>query len=299
MSNNHHHHHEVSGKNLLITIILNVIITLAQIIGGVLSGSLALLSDALHNFSDVISLLIAYGANKLSSKESNSQRTFGYHRAEIIATLFNSAILIAISVYLIFEAVQKFYNPQPIDSIWVIALGLLGIIVNGLSVLVIKDDADSNMNFKAAYLHLIADVMTSVAVVLGGVLMYYFGIFWVDSFITILIAIYLLWASFDLLKGSVYVLMQFVPQELELNEVIKTIMDTPEINNTHHVHLWQLDDHRVHIEAHLNFKENISLEDSMAIIDLLEERLESEFGISHTTFQCEHNRCENKELIKK
>ena len=296
---NKHYHHKVSAKNLLITIILNVIITLAQIVGGILSGSLALLSDAMHNFSDVLSLLIAYGANKLSHKASNSEKTFGYHRAEIIATLLNSSILIGISIYLIFEAVHKLYNPEPINSIWVIALGLLGIIVNTLSVFVIKDDAKSNMNFKAAYLHLIADVMTSIAVVLGGVLMYYFNIFWIDSFITILIAIYLLWASFNLLKGSVYLLMQFAPEGLELNEIIETIIAVPKINNVHHIHLWQLDDNRIHIEAHLDFNENISIEESTCIIDLLEKKLEELFGISHATFQCEYNRCDDKEIIKK
>ncbi len=297
MSNKHHH--KVSAKNLLITVILNIIITLAQIVGGIFSGSLALLSDAMHNFSDVLSLLIAYGANKLSHKASNSEKTFGYHRAEIIATLLNSSILIGISIYLIFEAVHKLYNPQPIISTWVIALGMLGIIVNTLSVFIIKDDAKSNMNFKAAYLHLLADVMTSVAVVLGGVLMYYFHIFWVDSLITILIAIYLLWASFHLLKGSVYVLMQFVPEGLELNEIIDTIMNVAEINNVHHVHLWQLDDNSMHIEAHLNFSENISIEESTHIIDLVEKKLEELFGISHVTFQCEYNRCDDKEIIKK
>ena len=298
MSKNHHHP-KASGKNLFIAVVLNIIITLAQLVGGILSGSLALLSDAVHNFSDVLSLLIAYGANRLSHRPTNTQKTFGYHRAEIIAALFNASVLIGVSIFLIFEAVHKLYNPESIDSIWVIILGLLGIIVNTLSVFVIKEDAKSNMNFKAAYLHLLADVMTSVAVVIGGVLMYYFNLFWVDSLITILIAIYLIWASFYLVKSSVYVLMQFVPEGLELNEIIQTIKAVPQINNAHHVHLWQLNDNRIHMEAHLDFNENISIEASADIIDYLEKRLEELFGISHVTFQCEYNRCENKELVKK
>lgn len=293
-----HHHHEVSGKNLFITIVLNIIITLAQFIGGFLSGSLALLSDAMHNFSDVLSLLIAFWANRLSKRPNNITKTFGYHRAEIIAALFNSSLLIAISVYLIFEAVHKLYNPEPIDSTWVIALGLLGIFVNAFSVFIIKDDAKSNMNMKAAYLHLLADAMTSFAVVVGGLLMYYFNLLWVDSVITILIAIYLIWASYSLVKGSVFVLMQFVPQELEVKKIVDTITTIDKIDNVHHVHLWQLDDHKIHLEAHLNFKENISLEDSTSIINLLEKQLHDLYGISHVTFQCEYNRCENTDLIK-
>ncbi len=293
------HHHKVSGKNLFITIVLNIIITIAQVIGGLLSGSLALLSDAIHNFSDVLSLFIAYGANRLSNRPSNSEKTFGYHRAEIIAALFNSSILIGISIYLIFEAIHKLYNPGPIHSIWVIGLGILGIIVNTLSVFIVKDDAKSNMNFKAAYLHLLADVMTSVAVVFGGVLMYYFNIFWVDSVITIFIAIYLIWASFYLVKSSVFVLMQFVPKGLKINEIIEVIKAVPQINNVHHIHLWRLDDHRIHLEAHLDFNENITLNESTDVIDVLEKKLEELFLISHVTFQSEYNRCDNKEIIKK
>jgi len=297
----HHHHHEVSGKNLFITVVLNAVITVAQFMGGLLSGSLALFSDALHNLSDVLSLLIAYWANQLSKKPENVKKTFGYNRAEIIAALFNSSVLIAISIYLIFEAINKLYNPEPIDSFWVIILGLLGILVNGLSVFIIKNDAKSNMNMnmKAAYLHLLADAMTSFAVVIGGILMYYFGLFWVDSLITIIIAIYLIWASFSLVKGSVFVLMQFVPEELDIDEIVTTITKLENIDNVHHVHLWQLDDNRIHLEAHLNFCENISLEESTSVINFLEEQLQKLYGISHVTFQCEYNRCENKELIKR
>ncbi|MCW8837306.1 MAG: cation diffusion facilitator family transporter [Thiovulaceae bacterium] len=289
----HHHHHKVSGKNLFITIILNLIITIAQIVGGVISGSLALLSDAMHNFSDVLSLLIAFWAHKLSHKASNNIKTFGYYRAEIIAALFNSSILIIISVYLIFEAFHKLYNPQPIESNWVIALGLLGIIANSLGVFMIKEDAKSNMNFKAAYLHLLADVLTSVAVVTGGLLMYYFNIFWVDSLITIIIALYLIWASFYLVKDAVSVLMQSAPAELKLDEITEVITELQEIDNIHHIHLWQLDNEHIHLEAHLNFNENISLKESSELISLLEKRLNELFGISHVTFQCEYNRCEN------
>jgi len=291
------HHHKVSGKNLLITVILNIIITVAQFIGGVLSGSLALLSDAVHNFSDVLSLLIAYGANRLSSRPSNAEKTFGYHRAEILAALFNSSLLIGIAIYLIIESVHKLYNPEPIESTWVIALGALGIVVNSLSVWIVKDDAKSNMNFKAAYLHLLADVMTSVAVVMGGVLMYYFNLFWIDPFISILIATYLIWASFALVKGAAFVLMQFTPEGVEVDDVVKTIISAPQIDNVHHLHLWQLDEHHIHLEAHLDFNENISIEDCSGIIDILESQLLESFDISHTTFQCEYNRCDNKNII--
>jgi len=150
-----HHHHEVSGKNLFITIILNIIITLSQIVGGIFSGSLALLSDAVHNFSDVLALAIAYFANRLASRPNSESKTFGYKRAEILAALFNSSVLIGIALFLIIEAFHKFYHPAVVHSIWVIALGTFSIVLNALSVLLVKDDAHDNMNIKAAYLHLL------------------------------------------------------------------------------------------------------------------------------------------------
>jgi len=297
MSEHHHHHHEVSGKNLFITIVLNIIITLSQVIGGIFSGSLALLSDAMHNFSDVLALFIAYGANRLAAKENTKEKTFGYKRAEIIAALFNASVLVGIGLFLIVEAFHKFYHPEPINSIWVIGLGILSIVLNAASVLLVKEDAHENMNIKAAYLHLLTDVMTSVAVVLGGLLMYYFKIFWVDPLISVVIALYLIGASVGLIKESTAILMQFTPREIDLDAIETTIIKELKIDNAHHIHAWKLDDHRIHLEAHLDFNENISLKESTEVIDRLEATLNETFHITHTTFQCEYNRCDNKEMI--
>ncbi|WP_297442345.1 cation diffusion facilitator family transporter [Sulfurimonas sp.] len=293
----HHHHHDVSGKNLFLTIILNIIITLSQIIGGIFSGSLALLSDAMHNFSDVLALLIAYVANRLAAKESTKERTFGYKRAEVIAALFNASVLIGIAIFLIIEASHKFYHPEAINSVWVIGLGMLSIVLNAASVLLIKNDAHSNMNIKAAYLHLLTDVMTSVAVVGGGLLMYYFGLFWIDPFISALIALYLIWASFGLVMESSAILMQFTPKGIDIDTVAAFIEEDVKIKNVHHMHIWKLDDHRIHLEAHLDFKQNLTLSESNAVIETFEHKLHDTFSIEHTTFQCEYNRDDNKKRV--
>ncbi len=292
-----HHHHEVSGKNLFWTIVLNVIITLSQIVGGIISGSLALLSDAMHNFSDVLALVIAYAANRMAARPNDVQRTFGYKRAEILAALFNASVLIGIAVFLIVEAFHKFYHPEPINSVWVIGLGMLSIVLNTASVLLIKEDSQESMNVRAAYLHLLTDVMTSIAVVLGGVLMYYFGIFWIDPLISALIALYLIWASFGLVKESSAILMQFTPENIDVDEVIKAIEDESEIANVHHIHIWKLNDHQINLEAHLDFSEDVTLSASNRVIDRLEKKLHDTFDIEHTTFQCEYGREDNKEKI--
>jgi len=293
----HHHHHHVSGKNLLITIILNIIITLSQIVGGIFSGSLALLSDAMHNFSDVLSLVIAYVANRFAARPSSPSKTFGYKRAEILATLFNASVLLGIGIFLIIESFHKFYHPEIVNSIWVIGLGALSILLNAVSVLLVKDDADNNMNIKAAYLHLLSDVMTSIAVVIGGILMYYYQLFWVDPVVSLIIAIYLIWASFGLIKESAAILMQFAPKSINIDELVSRVKEEVKIENIHHIHLWRLDDHHIHLEAHLDFTENITIEESNKIIDKLEKSLHEKFNIKHTTFQCEFNREDDKSII--
>ena len=291
------HTHEVSGKNLFITIVLNIIITVSQIIGGIFSGSLALLSDAMHNLSDVLALFIAYFANRLASRPNNETKTFGFKRAEILAALFNASVLIGIAVFLIIEAFHKFYHPEAINSVWVISLGLLSIVLNAASVLLVKDDAHDNMNIKAAYLHLLTDVMTSVAVVVGGILMYYFGIFWIDPLISLVIAIYLIWASSGLVRDSTAILMQFTPKGIKINEIVKTIEAHESIQNAHHIHVWNLDDHQIHLEAHLDFKEDLTLSKTNNVIDTLEKILHDKFDVEHATFQCEYQRNDNKNVI--
>ena len=292
-----HHHHEVSGKNLLVAIILNIIITVSQIVGGIFSGSLALMSDAIHNFSDVLSLMIAWGANRLSVRPGNDMHTFGFKRAEIIAALFNASLLMGIAIYLIIEAFHKIYHPEPIASEWVIGLGLLSIVLNALSVLLVKEDAHDNMNVKAAYLHLMTDVMTSIAVVAGGLLMYYLGFFWVDPLISMLIAIYLITASWGIVRESAEVLMQFAPHNADLGKIAEAVENIHDVENIHHIHLWRLNDHEVFLEAHIDFKNNLSLGEATQRVVEIEKILKESFPVTHVTLQSEYHRDDEKTLI--
>lgn len=295
----HHHHHssEVKGKNLLISIVLNIAITVAQVIGGFLSGSLALLSDALHNFSDVVSLVISYVANKLVKREASLKRTFGYKRAEIIAAFVNAVTLLVVAVLLIVEAFHRFRDPQEIDSGLVIWLSLVAILGNGFSVLILRKDSQVNMNMKSAYLHLITDFMASVAVLAGGLLMKYFQWYWVDSVLTLAIAIYLIVVGYDLLKTSTRVLMLFTPTDLALEEIAERILSVPKINNVHHLHVWQLNEDEVHLEAHIDFNEDILISQFDEIMDEIQEIAYHEFGINHVNIQPEFGKCKSDDLI--
>jgi len=298
MGHGHDHNHgNMKGKKLGISILLNVFITVAQAIGGIFSGSLSLITDALHNFSDVIALIISYIADKLTQKNYSSEQTFGYKRAEVIAALINAVSLIAIALMLGKEAILRFNEPVEIESVWVILLAGASILVNGLSVLLLKSEAEENMNMRSAYLHLFSDMITSIAVMVGGICMYYFQAYWVDSLLSILIAIYLIYSSFGLLTQTLRVLMQFTPKNLDIEAIQASIMQEVAIENLHHVHVWQLNDKDIHLEAHLDFKEDLKLSEASEVIANINQVLKAEYQIKHTLLKPEFGVQDAKTLI--
>ncbi len=297
MSGVHIHKHQVKGKNLLISILLNVVITVAQVIGGLVSGSLALISDALHNFSDVLSLLFSYFANRLSRKKASINQTFGYKRAEIMAAFINAMTLVLVAFYLIYEAVQRFYNPQQIATGLVIWLSVLGIVANGLSVLLLKQDSAKNINMRSAYLHLLTDMMASVAVLVGGLLMKYFQWYWVDSLLTLLIALYLVYVGYDLLKKSTQMLMLFTPDHIDIKQIVREVHKIPGVNKLHHIHVWHLNDEELHLEAHLDCTHDLTLTEFNDLVHKVELLLFEKFHINHTNIQPEFKRTDPKNFI--
>jgi cobalt-zinc-cadmium efflux system protein len=301
MSHAHHNHShdykDVKDRNLLISIFLNILITVAQIIGGLVSGSLALLSDALHNFSDVLSLIVSYVASKLSKQKASINRTFGYKRAEILAAFINASTLVIVAILLIIEAVKRFQYPQEIESNLVIWLSLIAIFANGFSVLLLKKDSKNNINIRSAYLHLLTDMLASVAVLIGGLLMKYYQVFWVDSLLTLLIALYLIFVGYDLLKTSTKMLMLFTPDHINIKEVVRVVNQLPKVKKLHHVHIWNLSDNELHLEAHLDLEENISTREFNDLLLEIEQVLHDEFNINHVTIQPEYKKEDPKEVI--
>lgn len=296
-SHSHDHTHDLRGKKLLISILLNIGITAAQIVGGFVSGSLSLLSDALHNFTDVISLIVSYFAAKLSKKRASNSKTFGYKRAEILAAFINASTLIIIAILLIIEAVKRFQNPEAIESNLVIWLSLLAIIFNGLSVLLLKKDSESNINIKSAYLHLLTDMLASVAVLIGGLLMKYYQVFWVDSVLTFLIGLYLIWVGYDLLKTSTKMLMLFTPSHINVEAVVNRVNSLDHIKKLHHVHIWNLNDDELHLEAHLDLDNDMTITQFDAILQQIEQLLHDEFDINHVNIQPEYKKEDPKDII--
>jgi len=278
---------QVSLPRLIFTIILNLIITTAQIVGGIISGSLALISDAIHNLSDSVSVILAWFAQVLSRKPSTLKSTFGYKRAEILAAFINSIALIAISVYLIFEAIERLLHPQPVDAKWMFWLGLLGLIANGISVLILEREKNKNINIKAAYLHLVGDALTSLAVIAGAVLIWFFNIIWVDAVVTIIIGFYLLIHTWKLLKESVTILMQMTPSEIDIAKIETRLIQIEGLQNVHHIHVWNLTDKLMHFECHLNLEHDLQVSETGQIFEKVKTILHDEFDIEHVTIQFE------------
>ena len=297
-SHNHSHkHNDLKGRNLIISILLNIVITVSQVIGGILSNSLSLLSDALHNFTDVVSLVISYVANRLAKRKASLHKTFGYKRAEILAAFINAATLMVVAILLIIEAIERFQDPQEIESNLVIWLSILAILGNGFSVLLLRNDSKVNMNLKSAYLHLLTDMMASVAVLIGGILMKFYELYWVDSVLTLVIALYLILMGYNLLRDSYKILMLFTPDTIHVKDIVERIQSIQSIKNVHHVHIWQLNEEEIHFEAHIDFNNDITLSQFEVILKDIEEIAYHDFGINHVNIQPEFGKYDNKDVI--
>ena len=244
-----------------------------------------------------LSLIVSYVASKLSKQKASINRTFGYKRAEILAAFVNAATLIIVAVILIFEAVERFRNPQEIESNLVIWLSLIAIIANGFSVLLLRKDSKNNINIKSAYLHLFTDMLASVAVLVGGLLMKYYQMFWVDSALTLLIALYLIWVGYFLLRDSTKMLMLFTPDHIDIKKIVWDVNQLPKVKKLHHVHIWNLSDDELHLEAHLDLNEDISTTEFNGLLSRIEQLLKKKYSINHVTIQPEYNKKDPKEVI--
>ena len=298
---NHTHHHSTAGiseKNLLAAVVLNFTITLVEVVGGILSNSLALLSDALHNMGDGLAVLLAYIAHRVSKRESNVRKTFGYKRVEILAAFINSIILVAICIFLIYKAVDRFQNPAPIKGAIMFSVAVVGLLANLVAVILLRNDSRKNINIRAAYLHLLGDTLSSVVVIAGGILIWKFGIYWLDPLITVLISLYILKETYLLLRDTFNILMQSAPGDIDLEKVRIGVEGIDGVRNLHHVHLWSLNDKQVHFEGHVELEQDMTVSQAGDLNKRISRLLHDNFMIEHTTLQMEYGGCAENKLIK-
>ena len=302
---NHDHHHiedghthdvsSLSGRKIFWVTILNATITIAEIVGGLLSGSLALLSDAVHNLSDTVAIALSYYSNKIAQKPKDAKKTYGYQRAEILSAFINSAVLLAISIVLIFEAFKRLKSPESINGTLMITVALIGLVANFISVYLLEKDSHENLNIKSSYLHLLSDTVSSVGVVAGGIAIKFWGVVWIDPLITVLISLYILKATWHVIRKTVDILMQSSPA-LDYEGIKRDIEGIDKVNNIHHVHSWMSNEKTIYFEAHIDL-EDMLLSESELIYDKIEHYLKDHYDINHITLQAEVDKCSNKTIF--
>ena len=291
-SHSHAHNTDVHGKKLLWVTLINLGIMVLEIVGGLISNSLALLSDAVHKLGDTLSLVIAWLANHFGKKQADFKKTFGYKRIEILAAFFNALLLVAICIFLLFEAYERFREPEAIRGGLMLTVALIGLVADWICVLILQKNKKENINVKAAYLHLLGDTLSSVAVIIGGLAILLWDIVWVDPVVTALVSLYLMYHTWDVLKESIDILMQAAPKDIDLNLIQQTLEAIPEVEDVHHMHIWRLNDSKLYFESHVNLRDNIDIEQINDIRFRMEKILNEQFGIDHTTLQFEYQCCQ-------
>ncbi|MCA0869784.1 cation diffusion facilitator family transporter [Seohaeicola saemankumensis] len=302
MAHDHHHHHHIDpdtgDTRVAWAVAVNIGLTLAQVIGGVLSGSLALIADALHNFSDAVALIIAFLARRIARRPATAQMSFGYGRAEVVAALVNYTTLILIAIFLIYEGVMRFFDPQPIDGWMVVWIAMIALVVDLITAALTYTMSKDSMNIRAAFLHNLADALGSVAVIVAGTLVIVKGWTWVDPLATLMIAGYILWHVQAEIGGVIRVLMLGSPPDLDPCDLAQAMGAVDGVGGVHRLHVWQMQEHQAAVQAHLVIAED-AWHRADAIKLAVKNELHDRFAIRHSTLEIESARhiCRDTRLI--
>lgn len=290
------HHHvdakDTSGSRLLLTLAINLMIPVAQVIGGVYAHSMALISDATHNFSDFVAVLLAYIAHRIGKKGASFQNTFGYKRAEILAATMNVAILMGASAFIVYEAVERFYHPQSVLGKVVILLAGVGILGNGLSAWLLHRDSKHSLNVRGAFLHMIGDLLTSVMVLISGTILLFKPWYWLDPLLSILIVIFILKNCWSILKASTGILMNATPEGLDLEEIKDFLEQIPDVCGIHYLHAWNISASSIGFSCHVEVLDQ-RVSKTEEIGEKIRHELFHRFGIDHPILQFETGSCGN------
>lgn len=265
---------------------VNLLLTIAQVVGGILSGSLAMIADALHNFSDAISLIIAAVARRIARRPASADMPFGYARAEVVAALINYTTLIVIGFYLVYEAVLRFVSPEPVQGWLVVIIAAIALVIDAVTAMLTYSMSKGSVNIRAAFLHNVADALGSVAVIVAGTLIIVFGWTWVDPLVTLLIAGYILWMAFSEIGGVIRILMLGRPPELAPRDVLAAAQALDGVEGLHRAHLWQVDEHRTALQAHLVIATG-HWDDADGIKSRVKQAMLEGFGIAEVTLELE------------
>ncbi|WP_138470971.1 cation diffusion facilitator family transporter [Poseidonocella sp. HB161398] len=296
----HHHHHvdpEAGDARVAWAVAVNLALTVAQVIGGVFSGSLALIADALHNLSDAMALIIAFAARKIARRPADAAMTFGYGRAEVVAALVNYTTLIVLGLVLAYEAVMRFFAPEPVAGWMVVIVAAIALAIDLVTAALTYAMSKDSVNIRAAFLHNIADALGSVAVIVAGTVVILFDWWMVDPLVTLGIAGYMLWMSFAEIGGVIRILMLGSPPELDTDRVLDTVRATEGVASVHHAHLWLMDEKGASLDLHVVIEDG-AWGRADAIKQAVRDRLRAAHGIGHGMIEteCARHACEGARL---
>lgn len=291
----HNHNHAIASnqnkKYLWWAFVLTTSYLVIEVVGGLITGSLALLSDAAHMLTDASALAISLTAVYLSDRPANSRKTFGYYRFEILAAAFNAILLFLVAIYVVYEAYQRLYAPTSIQTLGMLIIAVIGLLVNLMSMRLLASGKDNSLNVKSAYLEVWSDMLGSVGVIIGALIIRWTGYEWVDSAIAIAIGLWVLPRTWILLKETVNILLEGVPEGMDVEEIQTEICRIPGILGVHDFHLWSLTSGKPSLTAHIVYDK--AYDHSEHLLPLLQEILATKFSVFHTTFQFEHKPCQH------
>jgi len=283
---------DTSGSRLLITLALNLIIPVAQVIGGVYAHSMALISDATHNFSDFAAILIAYVAHRIGRKGASVRNTFGYRRVEVMAAVINVGILIWASCFIVYEAVERFQHPQSVLGKIVIWLACVGILGNGFSALLLHRGSEHNLNVRGAFLHMMGDFLTSVAVLVSGIVLLIRPWYWLDPLLSLVIVLFILKNCWSILKDASGILMNATPEGLNIEEIKEFLERVPGVCGIHYLHAWNISSSSIGFSCHVEVS-NQQVSKTEKLGEIIRHELFHRFGIDHPVLQFETAECGN------
>jgi cobalt-zinc-cadmium efflux system protein len=270
---------------LIVSLVLNLLITLMQVIGGIIANSLGLLSDAAHNLSDVVALGLSLWAVRLGRRPATATRTFAHKRAEILVALFNSVVLAAISLYIIVEAVRRLLEPQAVDGLWVVGFAAAGLVINTFAAVLLRSHGH-DLNLRSAFLHLVGDAATSFGVMLSGLIVYLWGWDYADAIVSILVSLWIGREAVLIIRRAVNVLMEGTPETIELAALERDMLAVPGVKGIHDLHVWSISSSDLALSAHVVVADT-ALSQTGTITAGLKDMLAREFAVNHATLELE------------
>ncbi len=277
-------------RDLLIALSITVLMMLVEVAGGLLSNSLALLSDAGHMFTDNLALLLSFFAMKFATMPATERKTFGFYRLEILAALLNGIVLVLVSIFIIYEAYLRIIHPEPVEGGLMLIVAIVGLIANLAGAFFLFKHSHANLNIRGAYLHIVGDALSSIGVVIGGGIIIYTGWYLIDPILSILISMVIIYGSWNLVRESVNILLEAVPSHIDIDTVSAEIAQVKGVREAYHIHIWSITSGVYSLSAHVLIDDQL-VSGCRNIIDEIRELLLKKFSILHSTIQLECDRC--------